>query len=119
MHMLMKHSDEVMIFNLVGDLTGGSSCDCITGDFRSLVSSGCSHFVVNFAHVRLINSHGISCLVGVKTIVELVGGKLVLCCLEPRNLSTIYRMRLQEVFEIEDNLQNALGAVAPALQHPV
>lgn len=116
-HMLMRHSEDVMIFNLVGDLVGGKNCENIIRDFRSLVNSGTRNFAINFSNVRLVNSQGINCLIGAKTTVDLVGGVLVLCCLERRNLSTIYKLRLQEVFEIADDLPAALEALAAGI-HP-
>ena len=119
MHMLMRHSEDVMIFNLVGDLVGGKTCDIIIRDFRSLLASGTRNFVINFSKVRLVNSQGINCLIGAKTTVDLVGGNLVLCCLERRNLSTIYKLRLQEVFAIADDLPAALEALADIPQPTV
>jgi anti-anti-sigma factor len=111
MQNLIKHSGDVTIFNLIGNFDGGKDCQNTNQLFNDMITKGRRKFVINCALVRWINSNGIGCIIAAKKTVDKVGGKLVLCNLEKRDLSTIYKMRLEEVFEIKGNLHEALDSL--------
>lgn len=112
MQTIMEQAGNVTIFNLVGNFDGGKDCQKTTGKFQELLDKGSRDFVINFSLIRWINSNGVGCLIAARKLVDTVGGRMVLCGLNPRSLSTIYTMRLEEVFPVADTLETALGLLA-------
>lgn len=112
MQTIMEKAGNVTVFNLVGNFDGGKDCQKTTQQFQGFVDQGNRDFVINFSLIRWINSNGVGCLIAARKKVDTVGGRMVLCGLNRRSLSTIYTMRLEEVFPVTDTLDSALGLLA-------
>jgi len=115
MQTLIKKSGDVTVFNLIGKFDGGKDCEKTSRYFQDLIAEGRRKFVINFSLVRWINSNGIGCILQAKETVDQAGGQLVLCNLENRDLSTIYKMRLEELLDIKSNLREALAGLKTPL----
>ena len=97
--------------NLEGKFDGGTDCQNIKQEMQTWIANGDRKFVINFSMVRWINSNGVGCLIGSKVALDKVDGRLILCSLNRRNLSTIYKMKLKEIFEVQDTLPQALESL--------
>lgn len=78
---------------------------------RELLASGIRHIIINFAETELINSIGISILLGVIEAVNDVRGKLVLSNLTPSNRELFEMLGLLSHVRIEASEEAALASL--------
>ena len=81
-----------------------------------LLDAGVRHIVINFAETELINSIGISILLGVIEVVNDARGMLVLASLSPSNRELFEMLGLASHIQIADSEESALANLHGELQ---
>ena len=76
-----------------------------------MAASGCHKVVFSFSLTRWINSCGVGKLIAAKFVIDEHDGRFVLCDLGERNMSVINTLRLDQIFEIYDSIQEASEAM--------
>ena len=75
----------------------------------SLVDEGHKKILLNFGNVQYLSSAALGKLINMKKKVGGASGKLKLCCIHPE-LKVVFKItRLDQVFEIYDDEDQALG----------
>jgi anti-anti-sigma factor len=83
---------------------------------QELLASGVRHIIINFAETELINSIGISILLGVIEAVNDARGRLVLSNLTPSNRELFEMLGLLSHVRIESSEESALASLRGELQ---
>ena len=84
---------------------------------QELLAGGVRHIVINFAETELINSIGISILLGVIEAVNEARGTLVLSNLAPSNRELFEMLGLLSHVRIESTEERALSMLSGELEH--
>ena len=85
--------------------------ECIEGRCRELIAGGVRHIVINFEETELINSIGISILLGVIEAVNEASGVLMLSNLSASNRELFEMLGLMSHIRVEETEQSALKRV--------
>ena len=107
----IQHHNDITIINLVGTINGGKDCEKLHKMVEKLADDGVRKIVINFSLIRFITSCGIGTLIACKQHMIRLGGNIVMCCLDRRPVSVIYKMRLYEFFQVTDTLKQALALI--------
>jgi anti-anti-sigma factor len=86
--------------------------ECLEGRCRELLAGGIRGVVINFEETELINSIGISILLGVIETVNESSGSLVLSNLSAANRELFEMLGLLEHVRIEETEEVALGKLS-------
>jgi len=105
----IKRRDDVAVINLAGTINGGKDCEKLQRMVVDLVEEGFRKLIINFSLIRFITSCGIGTLIASKQIVEARDGRIVMCCLDRRPVSVLYKCRLYDYFDITDTLKQAFA----------
>jgi len=100
---------KAMVIHLAGKFEGGPDRDRLLALTSKIIEDGYREVVVSFLGVRFLASNGVGIMIALKTLLDAVGGTVVLCNLNERSLAVVYIMRLQEVFILEKNIRTALA----------
>lgn len=111
MHFRIERGDDVSFIHPVGKFDGGSDCEQLQTLVTEMAASGCSKVVFSFSLTRWINSCGVGKLIAAKFVLDEYNGRFVLCDLGERNMSVINTLRLDQIFEIYDSIQEASKAL--------
>ncbi|MCK9996023.1 MAG: STAS domain-containing protein [Candidatus Krumholzibacteria bacterium] len=111
MHFRIEREDDVSFIHPVGKFDGGSDSEQLQTLITEMAESGCHKVVFSFSLTRWINSCGVGKLIAAKFVVDEYNGRFVLCDLGERNMSVINTLRLDQIFEIYDSLQDAAEAL--------
>ncbi len=111
MHFRIEREDDVHFIHPVGKFDGGVECEQLQTLVTELSESGCRKVVFSFSLTRWINSCGVGKLIAAKFVIDEYNGRFVLCELGERNMSVINTLRLDQIFEIYDSLQEASEAL--------
>lgn len=111
----MKFEDSILgkaaLFELSGEITGGSETTLFHGRIRELINLNKKNFILDIGRVEGINSIGIGMLMSAMATAGKAGGKLVLVNVDKvKNLLTL--TRLITAFENFDNREEALKSLA-------
>lgn len=99
----------VMVIHLAGKFEGGPDRDRLLAMTSQALEEGYREIVVSFLGVRFLASNGVGIMIALKTLVDAVDGRMILCNLNERALAVVHVMRLQEVFTLERNIRSALA----------
>ena len=86
--------------------------ECIEGRCQELLARGVRHIVINFEETELINSIGISILLGVIEAVNEARGMLMLSNLSASNRELFQMLGLMSHIRVEETEQSALKRVS-------
>jgi anti-anti-sigma factor len=79
---------------------------------KELLAAGVRHLVINFAETELVNSIGISMLLGAIEAVKESAGKLILSNLNASNRELFEMLGLLAAVEVADTEESALGRLS-------
>lgn len=82
--------------------------DMFREDMLSVLENDFSELVVNLEHVAVMNSAGLGVLIMAQDTIKKRGRKIKLTNLQPLMLDIFSRMRLDTLFEIYDDMNEAL-----------
>jgi len=83
--------------------------DLFRDDMMSVLDQDFNVLIINLEHVAVMNSAGLGVLIMAQDIIKKRGGKIKLTNLQPLMQDIFARMRLDTLFEIFENVKQALG----------
>ena len=111
MHFRIERDGEINFVHPVGRFDGGPDCEQLQMLVAEIAESGCRKVVFSFSLTRWINSCGVGKLIAAKFVMDEIDGRIALCDLGERNMNVINTLRLDQVFEIHDSIQEAMAAL--------
>ena len=108
-----RRAGPVAVLEMSGRLVADEgACKCLQ-QVSLLVSAGWLNVLVDLRHVTYIDSGGLGALVASYVHVSRRGGRLKLLCPSARATRVLDISRLDDVFEIFESEDEALGSFAP------
>ena len=98
----------VTLFRLEGSLMGDSTQQQFKEALLKLLEQGQKHIVLDFSHVRNVNSAGLGSLITLFSRTRSVGGELILAAVPQNVRNLLHITRLDTVFVIVDTVEEAL-----------
>ncbi len=108
-----REREGIVLFDLDGRITVGEEATCLRDTLREAAGAGQFNVILNLARVDYIDSTGLGALVVCYTTLQKAGGKLKLMNLSRRNVELLVFTKLETVFEIFDNEQDAVNSFFP------
>jgi anti-sigma B factor antagonist len=101
---LVRATGQIVAGETVGDLR-----ECV----RTVSTSAQPNMIVDLEHVDYIDSTGLGALVMSHTLTERAGGKMKLVHLKRRSMELLVLTKLDTVFEVFDDEQEAINSFFP------
>jgi len=98
----------VTLFRLEGSLMGDSTQQQFKDAILKLLEQGQKHIVLDFSHVRNVNSAGLGSLITLFSRTRSVGGEFILAAVPQNVRNLLHITRLDTVFVIVDTVEDAL-----------
>jgi len=113
MQMTRRQREGVIILALKGRLVAGEESTALRDAVKELAASGPVHLILDLAEVDYIDSTGLGGLVICFTTVRKAGGSIKLLNLTRRNIELLVLTKLETVFEIFADEQDAVNSFFP------
>ncbi len=108
-----REREGIVLIDLKGRLVAGENVAALREKVASLVTGGRINAVLNLANVDYIDSSGLGALVMCFTTLRKAEGKLKLLNLTRRNVELLVLTKLETVFEVFDDEQQAINSFFP------
>lgn len=110
LQLLVRRSGDVVVLDLLGRATIGSTTDRLNAQLRELIDSGVTKILVNLTDLTQVDSSSISAIVRAYVTIKRTGGTLKL--LKPRgNVKLVLGMlRLLEAIPIAEDEAQAVAS---------
>ena len=108
-----REHEGVILLDLNGRLVAGENVAALREKITELVTSGKVNAVLNLQHVDYIDSSGLGAMVMCFTSMRRAEGKLKLLNLTRRNVELLVLTKLETVFEVFDEEQQAINSFFP------
>ncbi len=108
-----REHEGVILLDLNGRLVAGENVAALREKISELVASGKVNAVLNLQHVDYIDSSGLGAMVMCFTSIRRAEGKLKLLNLTRRNVELLVLTKLETVFEVFDEEQQAINSFFP------
>ena len=102
--------DKVMVLELSGKIMGGPDFDKFKEEIAKLVEGGYKNVILDMSGVPWINSTGLGILITGYHSIKAAEGAMKICHVKERVLSIFYISQLQNIFDVYENLDQALAA---------
>ncbi len=112
-HIGQREHEGVVLLDLNGRLVAGENVAALREKISELVTSGKVNAVLNLQHVDYIDSSGLGAMVMCFTSIRRAEGKLKLLNLTRRNVELLVLTKLETVFEVFDEEQQAINSFFP------
>jgi anti-anti-sigma factor len=112
-----ERRDRCVVATIVGDVDL-ASVTMLRDRLHGHVYAGAPHLILDLAQVSLVDSAGLSMLVGLRRILTARGGMLYLAAGRPVFLELLRITALSGSFALHDTVADAEAAVAASAQHP-
>jgi anti-sigma B factor antagonist len=113
MEIKQREKEGIRIYDLEGRLTVGESSSQLREAIRDLPSQGVKNVILNLAGVDYIDSTGLGTLVVCFTTFQKAEGNLKLLNLSRRNIELLVLTKLETVFEVFNDEQDAINSFFP------
>ena len=111
MEMSKRDLDEVVVFDLRGELRGGPADDSVfKGGIQEVIDGGTRQVVLNLSNLKWINSTGLGFIVAVYHALKDVGGDLTMCEPNERISHIFTTTRFDKVIGIYGSEDEALSS---------
>jgi anti-anti-sigma factor len=106
---VMRRYDGVTVVRFISEhLVGGQDLDRVTTEIQNLIDAGARKLVLDFKHVRYINSATLGMLIAVHAKLNDLRGRLVLS--HPENIAELLRIsRMEKLFPTAENPKLAVA----------
>ncbi len=108
-----RQRESVYILDLNGRLVAGDEATTLRERIREMAAQSCTMVVLNLQDVDYIDSTGLGALVMSSTTLRKVGGVVKLLNLSRRNVELIVLTKLETVFEVFADEQDAVNSFFP------
>ena len=108
-----RTKEGITILDVKGQIVAGDGADKLRDRLRALAESGSTNAILNRAHVDYIDSSGLGALVMSYSALKKKEGALKLLNLTRRNVELLVLTKLETVFEVFDDEQNAVNSFFP------
>lgn len=108
-----RTKEGITILDVKGQIVAGEGADKLRDRLRALAESGSTNAILNLAHVDYIDSSGLGALVMSYSALKKKDGALKLLNLTRRNVELLVLTKLETVFEVFDDEQNAVNSFFP------
>ncbi len=108
-----REREGIVVIDLKGRLVAGENVAALREKVATLVTGGRVNAVLNLANVDYIDSSGLGALVMCFTTLRKAEGKLKLLNLTRRNVELLVLTKLETVFEVFDDEQQAINSFFP------
>lgn len=115
MNIVHKKNGLIDCVSLCGNLVMATA-EMTRQRLKKIVDSGATQLIVNMSGVDLIDSSGLSVLVGTLKTIDAKNGSLILTSITPRSMAILKLMRLNEVFQILSSDEVALEGLGSPLK---
>jgi anti-sigma B factor antagonist len=105
-----RESGDVTILDLRGRATIGVDSDLLIGHLNKLIASGVLKLLLNLADVTLLDSSGITAIVGTYVSLRSQGGSMKLLCPLGRVRAVLRVVRLPEIIPTFEDETQALAS---------
>lgn len=103
----------IVILDAKGQIIAGDGANALRERLKGLAESGSPNAILNLAQVDYIDSSGLGALVMSYSALRKKDGKLKLLNLTRRNVELLVLTKLETVFEVFDDEQNAVNSFFP------
>ena len=108
-----REREGIVILDLNGRLVAGDETTALREQIREMAGAGAVRAILNLKNVDYIDSTGLGSLVICFTTFKKAGGALKLLNLTRRNIELIVLTKLETVFEIFNDEQDAVNSFFP------
>lgn len=108
-----REVEGIVVLDLDGRLTVGQETGTLRETILELAGSGVTKVILNLEKVEYIDSTGLGGLVICFTTIKRAGGALKLLNLNRRNIELLVLTKLQTVFEVFNDEQDAVNSFFP------
>ena len=108
-----REREGIVIIDVKGRLVAGEAVAAMRETITQLVAAGKVDAVLNLADVDYIDSSGLGAMVMCFSTMRKAGGKLKLLHLTRRNVELLVLTKLETVFEVFDDEQQAINSFFP------
>jgi anti-sigma B factor antagonist len=108
-----REREGIVILDVSGRLVAGEETTALRDQIRALATAGSTQVILNLQEVDYIDSTGLGTLVICFTGLRKAGGSLKLVNLTRRNLELVVLTKLETVFEIFNDEQEAVNSFFP------
>jgi anti-sigma B factor antagonist len=108
-----RSKEGIVIIDVKGPIVAGDGADKLRDRLKALAESGTPNAVLNLAQVDYIDSSGLGALVMSYSTLKKKDGMLKLLNLTRRNVELLVLTKLETVFEVFDDEQNAVNSFFP------
>ena len=108
-----REHEGIILLDLSGRLVAGETVAALREKISELVTSGRVNAVLNLQQVDYIDSSGLGAMVMCFTSIRRAEGKLKLLNLTRRNVELLVLTKLETVFEVFDEEQQAVNSFFP------
>ena len=108
-----REREGIVILDVKGRLVAGEAVGNLRESITQLVAAGKYDAVLNLADVDYIDSSGLGAMVMCFSTMRKSGGKLKLLRLTRRNVELLVLTKLETVFEVFDDEQQAINSFFP------
>ena len=112
-HIGVREHEGVVLLDLNGRLVAGENVAALREKVSELIAAGKVNAVLNLQHVDYIDSSGLGAMVMCYTSIRRAEGKLKLLNLTRRNVELLVLTKLETVFEVFDEEQQAINSFFP------
>src|SRR3984885_13087331 len=117
-HLSQREKEGIRILDLRGQLKAGDSESTLRSAINALARDNVANIVLNLAEVTKIDGDGLEALVLCHTQIRKRGGALKLARLDVEHLSLNILTKLNTVFEVFADEQDAVSSFFPARATP-
>jgi anti-sigma B factor antagonist len=108
-----RSKEGIVILDAKGQIVAGEGADRLRERIRALAEAGTPNVILDLAHVDYIDSSGLGALVMSFSALRKKEGTLKLLNLTRRNVELLVLTKLETVFEVFDDEQNAVNSFFP------
>jgi len=108
-----REREGIVILDVGGRLVAGEAASALRDRIRDLAAAGVTQAILNLQGVDYIDSTGLGTLVICFTRLRKAGGALKLVNLTRRNLELVVLTKLETVFEVFNDEQEAVNSFFP------
>lgn len=108
----LKYLNQVVVVSPQKDLVGYKETDNLAESLHEAIENGSKYVVVDLKKVSFMNSAGLGALIKANKDAKAAGSSMKLCNLNERNHHLIALVKLELVFDIYENEEEAIASFA-------